>query len=390
VKRLLLLPALLLLAVASAATGRGSLAYLRDGAAWVEMSEGGQALRLPNSQGAWAVTLNPVDGTAAYSVALAKASASYEPPPQRVYLSKPPYKTASPMPKPLDKAVIRVLAWGADGRALAAYGDKGLITAYDSREKRLHPMFAPYGVLSRNGEVAARIGERGIELAGPGWQPERYLITTGAPTALFNAMRAQASHKGVRELLASNSPDLYSNSRNWLLSEPALSPDGEALYFATNAGSGMGASGNTDFLIVKADTEDERLLVLGKLGTFFGRWPRLQVSPDGRKLLVSTSYHSSAVENPALAYAVDLVTQKSVELLRNDPTVKDLASLSGGECWLADSKAVALSAAYYRVPGAADGLPNPKYDLYIKDAASGRLIRRITGATAPSCGPQMK
>jgi hypothetical protein len=215
------------------------------------------------------------------------------------------------------------------------------------------------------------------------------VFTTGRPEPLLAALRAQAGLPGVRDFLASGA-DLRRDRGNWATSEPAVSPDGEAVYFASNVGIGMGASGNTSFVVFKADTARTRVIALGKLGPIDGRVPKLAVSPDGRRLLVATSRHSSAVENPVYLYAVDLVTQKATELVMSDPRARGRTSLVDGFCWLPDSRFVAVSAAYYTTYDAIHKpdfeLRDADYTLYVKDASTSKTLRRVEGARAPSCG----
>lgn len=183
--------------------------------------------------------------------------------------------------------------------------------------------------------------------------------------------------------------------KNWQLSDPALSPDGSRLVFASNAGTGCGAQGNGMFALFAVDLRTNRLAVMSKVGENFGRPPHIfRVSPDGKRLLLASRVHSSAADNSYFVQVVDLLTQNSREVFSGVlPNSKKEASANflDSAVWSPDSKDVALSGYFYDAQKATtdkngdwpEVLPS-QYTAGIVDAATGHLVKTIKGATSLS------
>jgi len=206
---------------------------------------------------------------------------------------------------------------------------------------------------------------------------------------LVSALNEQRGHESVARFLERVNPAAWGSPTAWVLGAPAVSPDGQAVYFATNLGTGQGPSGNTASLVFRFGVADGHTTALGRLGPILGRRPEIRVSPDGTRLLVVTSAHSSAIDNSVYAYAVELATERSVELAMEGEAARGRANLVSGFCWLADSRSVALSATYYTVQdivrAGASEIRDEDFDLYVKSTITGGTLRRVEGARSPSC-----
>lgn len=364
----------------------GRLAYLQGGAAYVAPAAGGgPATRLLPGRNAWRVTLSPANGTALVFTAPAGAPASGG------FASRPPYREARLLPFPLHPGSAPEVVWSGNGERAFCTAETwcGVYRLADNAFQRLR--FPTVHSATHDGRVVAWATDDAVVVGWTDTGKTKTLFSTGRPAAVLAALRA-ARRPDRLQGLADPEPTLWRDPNNWQIGAPALTPDGKKVLFAANAGQGMGASANTTFCFFAADVATGRLAVLSKLGAFFGRVPaeagECAVSPEGGRLLFLSSAHSSAVENPRSAYVVDLLTQNSRELLHTDPAHRKHTNLTDGACWSPDGRQVAVSVLYYDV---SDVLKTPNweprerdYALLIKDAATGRTLRRIPGARRPS------
>ncbi len=363
-------------------TPTGRIAYLKGNAAFVAEAgaAGGAPRRLPQSDVAAGVFLSPVDGAALYFAARAAGNL-------RGFISRPPYREARPLPTGLVTQLMPSVVWSGNGKTVFLTGEKDH-AAFEPTTGRLQRLRFPVHSASQDGRVVAFVTEKEIKVGWPGTGQERTLFSVGRPQPLFAALK-NARRPDKLSDVTNTDPELWRSSRNWQIGAPALSPDGATVFFATNLGGGMGASANTSFCFFAANVKTGSLSVLSRLGVFFGRVPvECQVSPDGKRLLFLLSQHSSAVENPVFAHVADLLTQQSREILRAEPERKRQANLTDGAAWSPEGRYVAVSNLYYDV---ATVLRTENWEprdddftLLIKDAATGRTVRRIPGARQPS------
>jgi len=220
--------------------------------------------------------------------------------------------------------------------------------------------------------------------------------------AVFNPNNLAASLNVTQKTLLVDA-DTYKDVGNWWTGDPAVSPDGQAIYFSSNGGGSGGAAGNTSYALFKLDSATDRIVALPQPkraeGDVEGRLPQLEVSPDGKKLLVWGSVHSSAAENPSFLRVNDLVNARSVSL-EWEPKPPALSAKSyftnwvTAACW-ADANTVALTgglvdiSSFYGDNPSAD-IAGPSYpndlSLYLLDAASGKIKRTVKGVGFVSCG----
>ncbi len=390
-----------LLSTAPAARAQtGRLAYIQNNGAYIGPADGyAPAVRLPGSDNAVAVSLSPTG-----SAVLVFAAASR---PQSVWGSdedakglafKTPYRSAIALGPPLDQINFPHIVWSNNGEAAfvtdAADTRFGRYTPADGKAVK-YPV--PVASVSADGAVVAYLSDnQEVRVRFRATGKEKVLFSPGKPQALFAAARRAKNPKGLPYFLEDLGGEMASSRRNWAVGTPAITPDGKTVFFATNGGSGMGASGNCTFAFFSVDVATGNFAILSKVGEEFGRVPfrECSVSPDGQRLMYVTSMHASAVENPSWVTVIDLPTQKERILTRDDPTNGGDANALAGACWSPDGKYVAYSQAYFDVAaamkrledGAGFDLDPAKYTLYIKDAATGRRVRMVPGATWPSWG----
>lgn len=389
------LATLLVLPVIAQAAPKGRLAYIQNDMAIVSDATTGAKKVLPQSARARFLAVSP-RGDTVYFVALPGKEREQDGPPILTgYFSAPPYRTARKLPAELQGEAPGNLKWSATGNTLWIRGFElsGAYTPSSNKWSRLG--YLPESASRDGRRVAYATGDE-IRIRDTNTKRERVVFTRTKPQVLFNALGSGRNQKKLRDLHSGIDPAMWQSSRNWAISSPALSPDGSRLYFGSNVGTGQGASGNSMWALFAADLKTGKIAVLSEVGPQFGRMPEnLEVSPDGKRLLCVVSAHSSAMDNPCYALVVDLLTQKSREVLVNVPEAKEKSNLTYGASWSPDGKYVAISATFYDVEKAWaqvkkdtnwGGPSNSDYTLYIKDAATGRTVRRIPGAILPSWG----
>ncbi len=348
---------------------------------------GSAPLSLPHSRRAEAVALSPADATAYYLAPGPRTGGGGLLGALRVWRSSSPYRRAA-SPPGLEGLSVGRLLWSGDGRTLFLSTNRGgaVFTPATGRVRWVKQF--PQSV-SHDGRVAVYTTERELRVWWPSTGRTRVLFTVGRPWPLIEALMRAAKRPGPAALMQALDPALYREPSNWAFGAPALSPNGRTVYFAANAGTGQGASGNTLFCLFSADVATGALKVLSGPGAYNSRIPELcQVSPDGRKLLFITAAHSSAVENPRKVVIADLPGQRAIEVLGLEPAARGRANLTDGACWSPDSRTIAISTAFYDAEGLiTKGFQAPRdadYTLYLKDAATGRTVARVRGARRPS------
>ncbi len=357
----------------------GHLAYLTGGQAWVVDVARGEPTALPNSTAAGEILMSPGTGEAFF---LAGGTA---------YRCAAPYRAAKVW-KAVPAGAYPAFA-SPDGRSVFLTAEAGG-GRYDLASEAFTPL--PYGPLTcdASGGLIGYQGEKTIELNRPATGDTKVLFSIGQPQRLFDALRKAKWPARLTDLTEAIEPELYRNQYNWGFGPPALTPDGERVFFAVNGGTSLGAAGNTTWCLMVATVADGALLPLSKLGCTYGRLPHvLQVSPDSRRLLMLTSFHNNVVENPCQAYLIDLHTQESRELLWADQRLAaapNLVNVTSGACWSPDGKYVAVSTAYYDGVAAIQEdnfeLADEHFVLTIFDAVTGAAVLQIPGEQQPVWG----
>jgi hypothetical protein len=210
---------------------------------------------------------------------------------------------------------------------------------------------------------------------------DRTLFDIKRPGTLLSQLR----HAKSPDLRSLASPDLIDDPLNWAISVPLIAKHRHTAYFLTNAGTGLGAQGNTTFCFVAVNLRTGRITVMDKLGTVFGRNPDVfALSPDERKLLIASSVHDSAADNSFVVLNVNLTTGKTVNLLSTDPEAKKKANIVEGVCWSPDSRYIAVSVWYYDAEKVSPDDFHPAPSLEIKEASTGRTIETVKDFVSPA------
>jgi len=378
----------------------GTLAYIHDNASYVARAAGGPAQRLPKSGGAW-VTLSPTSGIALYFVAAGKEGAC------RGYLSRPPYTKREALPAPLDRVSFPGVIWSPDGATAFVTTSTGNEGQTPGRKFSYSPATGrvqsePFAVetASRNRQVTAWSGGQTITIHEAGKKTETVVFSSADPKPVLTALR-NARHPDKLAYLTDALKANEKEPNGWEVSSPALAPDGQALYFASNLGASQGASAMTTYCFFVVDVARKKLTALSGLGEIDGlRMPlTCSVSPDGRKLLFVAIEHGSAVQNTRKLFVVDLTTQISRELLTRSYGEWDSNFMAGMPCWSPDSRYIATDVLGYSINrtdysirlrkadvgrGKTREPTDNDYSVLIFDASTGRQVRRIPHAREPS------
>lgn len=368
----------------------GGMVYVKPDGTWTENN--GKIVKLAGTQGAQAVALSPQDGTLVYFVGAPLDYISQAETLRKGFISRPPYTSRTALPAPLNALdfYFQSFSWARDG----SYVQAGEVR-YDPELKKVWKTaeFRPRAT-SNSGAVSAWLAQ---------YPALRVVGKTKAARTIFDPSKLSAALAVTQKTLQIDA-SAYNDPKNWWTGDPAVSPDGQAVYFSSNGGNGGGAAGNTDYVLLKLDTATDRIVALSRLrpkeGEVGSRLPTLQVSPDGKKLLEWTSVHVSAAENPSVLSVHDLPSAKSVfldwEPVNSQPTNPPDSALTNwitAACWL-DASTVALTAAMVRVPSFASesetNIDKPEYisafSLYLFDAKTGKIKRTIPGVSHVSCG----
>jgi len=366
------------------------MAYIKADGVWLEQN--GKATPVKGTKGAQYVALSPKDGTLVCFVGDAVRYTEQQPTKLHSFFSNVPYIRATPLPAPMNTLEVYGynLEWAADGSYVQAGEyrfDPKLGKAWKTSEN------APRAA-SKSGAVSAWLEDYKIlNVAGGKSKSAR---------AAFNPNNLTASLNVTQKTLGVDA-DMYKDVGNWWTGDPAVSPDGQAIYFSSNGGGSGGAAGNTQYALFKIDSATDRIVALPQPkqaeGELLGRLPSIRVSPDGKKLLLWGSVHSSAAENPSFLSVNDLVKSRSVSL-EWEPKAPSSSAKSyftnwvTAACWL-DPNTVALTgglvdiSSFYGDNPSAD-IAGPTYpndlNLYLLDAVTGKIKRTVKGVGYVSCG----
>ena len=372
-----------------------SMAYVKADGVWLEQN--GKATLVKGTKGTQYAVLSPKDGTLVYFVGSAVTYSEDAPSKMNGFIRKAPYTRAVALPTPMNSLEMYGynLEWARDGSYVQAAEYR-----FDPRLNKVWKTseFGPRAA-SKTGAVSAWIEDyKTLKVAGG---------KSKAARAAFSPKNLQAALNVTQKVLEVEN-EFYRNASNWWTGDPAVSPDGEAIYFSSNGGGGGGAAGNTSYALFKIDSATDRIVALERLkskeeeGDVGGRLPELQVSPDGKKLLMWSSYHSSAVENPSVLRVVDLPSSDTVGLIW-EPKIPENKAVDKefyftnwvtAACWL-DNNTVALTgtlvdiSSFYSDDSTVD-IKGPKYpnefSLYLLDAVTGKIKRTVKGVGFVSCG----
>ena len=386
----------LLLSLPALAAPTGKIGFVGAKGAQILNLQSGVIRSLPRGAEAASLTLSP-NGTAIYFVPFPAGNLSVTGSGPRVsaFQSSPPYSSATLIAS-LRAHVSNVFAWNTAGTQLYLSGEK-FSGVYSPSTRKLTPIplkpegFMGAGVVSAAGRKLAYTTQNRVVVRDTRSGKESVLFDIRRPNPMFAALKNAKNPKNLKDLVSMSSDPMVKEEGNWQLSDPALSPDGSRLYFASNAGTGYGAAGNGAFALFAVDLKTNKLAVMSKVGENFGRPPHIfRVSPDGKRLLVATSVHNTAADNSCFAYVVDLRSQTSREVFNGVlPGSKLRANFLDSATWSPNGKYVALSGYFYDAEKAMadtkgdwpEVLPS-QYTAGIVDAATGRLIKTIKGATS--------
>ena len=352
--------------------GQVLVAITEAGAALIGW-KGESPLPLPKGGRAKWAAMNTVTGQVAYGG------------PDGVQISEPPYTSAEVAALPPSTPPPVGAEWQGDGKRLwlfLAGSGAPRAAALDIKTTALRLFPASAEGVSRNGDVRAYLAEKGtaIELSSTTAQPVR-LFDAAAPAAVVKSVRQEGTPQASRLADSADSADSAAvsdtggSANRWNASNPALTPDGATLYWATPFGVAGG------WIILRTDTVSGKTRALTTFGRQQGTLPFLSVAPNGRLLLVRW-------RTPALGIGLrvlDLATQQSTVLLRGDAPSSVL-----GACFSPDSSSVAYSVHTYLEKETGDP-SRSAYTLAIKPATTPdganfpKVTSLIKGAIRPGC-----
>ncbi|MFC3831638.1 MULTISPECIES: hypothetical protein [Deinococcus] len=401
-RRPLLLTTTLLLAACSAATAAPSagVAYVKGGEVWVTAGPAPSARRVPGTRGTVLLAASPVGGTLAVLTGPAGADVNADRAPLlTARLSRRPYTSTALLSTVVPDAALsrlpaRWLTWSDDGRTVLAGTDAGT-RGWNVATRRALGVSATLWPpsTSLDGDVTAGIGsvaspdEPGVLLYGPGARPGTEVFSRSAPGNLMAALRREPALRTFTEGL---DPRAQAQDASWVVTPPRVTRDGQRVYFATNAGWGVGSGGSTTSAVFQVGVRDVALRALGWLGTFSGSALELLPSPDGTALLLLHTRHTSNAEVSTAVSVADVAARTRRPLTALAAPAGRVTVLAG-TCWLADGRHVALSAAQVNPAtlSAATAFVPPvsAFTLLVVEARTGRVVQRVPGATQPACLP---
>ncbi len=379
-------------AMPALAAPTGKIGFIGAKGAQVLNLRTGVVRSLPQGARATLLTVSPT-GTAVYFVPVlgAKAKDAQSDVPTTAVQSTPPYSWVKPLPT-FGSQIPYWRYWNSQGTRLYVSTDKawGVFTPRTGR-------YAPIKIREQSFDARDRkmayATANQIIVRDVASGRNRVLFDIRKPAPMFAALHAAKYPKNVKDVVLPPSDPMTKDPQNWLMSDPALTPDGSRLYFACNAGTDSGAAGNTSFVLFSVDLRTNKISALSKLGTLFGRMPSIfQVSPNGQRLLMASSVHDSAADNSSFVEVVDLQTQNSREVFEGVlPGSKDKANDLDSAVWSPDSRYIAVSGYFYdaqkMMQSYSGNWPDTKPSQYttgIVDARTGNLVKPLKGAMSLS------
>jgi hypothetical protein len=231
---------------------------------------------------------------------------------------------------------------------------------------------------SQNGRWVVDSTETQVRLINVRTGAYRILFDSKHPDALYNVLKT-SKFKNLRALYQ-DAADTEPKFKLWVLSDPQITRDGRSVYFMTNAG-GEDAE-NYEFCCVHVDVATGKLSVLSQV--FWGQGANIfALSPNSKELLIGLPDHNTAADNSYNIDVIDLVDDKSVDVLKPDPKDKTCINDVTGACWSPDSRHLAISVAYYAESQISDDF-KPVYNLEIKSATTGHCIETVPDFTSPA------
>lgn len=381
------LPVAVLLAGSIPAVAQnGHIAGVRGDQGVVYSLATGAAVPLPGARRPGSLALSPDSAWAIYFASTRpKPSDDGDDSPYTGYAAKSPFRRSVSLPAAIRTPDALPVQWLLGDRA--AIEGETVHGIYTPSTNAFKASPTPIQAASRDGSVIAYSDDRAVYVTDKATGRVRKVFSIGDPAALVRALAHANFGKDAQGF--EYDPEMAKDPTNWMISDPVLTSDGRTLYFCTNAGTGEGAQGNTSFCVVSVDVASGRLRVLDRLGLFFGRSPStFDLSPDGRRLLISSSVHNSAADNSFVVLTADLKTNRVVNLLATDRQAKSSANVVKGACWSPDSRYVAVSVFYYNAErDDAEAIYNSSVaTLEIKDAGTARTVKTVPNLAYPSWG----
>ncbi|MGV3722062.1 MAG: TolB family protein [Actinomycetota bacterium] len=394
----------------------GRIAYLRGGVVCIAPAAGGPELRAPGSKGAAFAALSPKGDTLLFFVPTGKSSREEYGRPMRGMVIRAPFQRAEPLPAPWDRAFLPGVSWSPDGNLAYLRGCNGsanprgeLQAIFHAATGKLQASRFPVETASLDGRVTAWSTGNDVMVHSAERKSPVSVYDVEQHGPILEALRHARYPAGVKSLIDVQKEK--GEGHHWYLGPTALMPDGQRLFFACNAGSLSGNTGNTAYGFFAVDLRTRKVAVLCRLGAFDGFCmpAACLVSPDGKRMAILYNARGGAVSNPWFLRIVDLETQRSRELLHRNPRHrKDENRVAGLPSWSPDGRYVVQDAYYYEYdstdgrneirpwkPGRGRGKKvsasewepqDEDYAALIFDAATGQQVRELPGALAATWG----
>ncbi len=376
----------------------GKLAFIRDGGVFVGDVNGYPKLVSKSARAKFA-SIAP-DGRSLVFFNLTDSKVA----PLQGFIARAPFDSSAPLSLPVSEFPLEHLSYSPDSSGLFVTGSgtgwkleipefTALLGAPNPKSQALK--FAPLSSAA-DGSLMAFVAGSDVRIMNK--NKEKMIFTPNKPELMLEQVKTAASSNGAfQELL---NPESAAISSNWLSGAVGLRPDGNVLYFASNLGTGISATGNASFVFFAVQLSTQRLRLLSKLGVFHGSMPsRVNFAPDGSKFAFYSQFTLNANGWLQSLTVCELNLEKPIEMLVKDllpkPVVTPTGSptepgapissptgeqlLENGMAWSPDSKFLAFSVAKY-------AKFSPTYKVFIKDVTYNKTLLKIPNAIQPSWG----